>query len=130
MTPLLRGALLASGPLNLMGGALFAPPSVALRAAFGLPEAPAFYQWTLALWVCAFGVAYAHAGWRGRADASLLALGAFGKLVFVVLMTMMAWRGDVPVATALASTPDLVLAVIFGHGWRRPATTPAEPPRA
>ncbi len=93
MTPLLRGALLASGPLNLMGAALFAPPSVALRAMFGVPEAPAFYQWTLSLWVLAFGVAYAHAGWRGRADGSLLALGAVGKGVFVVLMAWMAWRG-------------------------------------
>ena len=130
MTPLLRAALLASGPLNLMGAALFAPPLVALRAAFGVPEAPAFYQWTLALWVCAFGVAYAHAGWRGRADASLLALGAFGKLVFVALMSLMAWRGEVPVTTALASTPDLLLAIVFGHAWWRPATTPAGPPRA
>ena len=119
MTPLLRAALLASGPLNLMGAALFAPPLVALRAAFGVPEAPAFYQWTLSLWVCAFGVAYVHAGWRGRADGSLLALGAFGKLVFVALMTMMAWRGEVPVTTALASLSDVVLAIVFVHAWWR-----------
>ena len=125
MTPLLRGALLASGPLNLMGAALFAPPSVALRAAFGVPEAPAFYQWTIALWVLAFGVAYAHAGWRGRADGSLLALGAVGKFVFVALMTSMAWRGDVPTPTALASLSDLVLAVIFAHAWWRGARAPA-----
>jgi hypothetical protein len=121
MTPLLRGALLASGPVNLMGAVLFAPPSLALRAAFGVPEAPAFYQWTLSLWVLAFGVAYALAGWRRRTDASLLVLGAFGKLVFVALMTMMAWRGEVPMTTALASTPDLLLAVIFGHAWWRNA---------
>lgn len=130
MTPLLRGALLASGPLNLMGAALFAPPSLALRATFGVPEAPAFYQWTLSLWVCAFGAAYAHAGWRGRADASLLGLGAFGKLVFVALMTMMAWRGEVPVTTALASSTDLVLAVIFGHAWWCSAATSGPPSRA
>lgn len=119
MKPLLRGALLASGPLNVMGAALFAPPSVTLRAAFGVPEAPAFYLWTLSLWVLAFGVAYAHAGWRGRADASLLALGAVGKVVFVVLMLWMAWRAEVPVTTALASLSDLVLAIIFGQAWWR-----------
>ena len=119
MTPVLRGALLASGPVNLMGAALFAPPCVALRAAFGVPEAPAFYLWTLSLWVLAFGVAYAHAGWRGRADGSLLALGAVGKGVFVVLMLGMAWRGEVPVTTALVSLWDLVLALIFGHAWWR-----------
>lgn len=124
MTPLLRGALLASGPLNLMGAVLFAPPSVALRAAFGVPEAPAFYQWTIALWVLAFGVAYTHAGWRGRADGSLLALGAVGKSVFVVLMLGMAWRGEVPVTTAGASLSDLVLAIIFGHAWWRLCRAP------
>jgi hypothetical protein len=117
MTPLLRWALLASGPLNVLGAMLFAPPSTALRVTFGLPEAPPFYQWTLSLWVLAFGVAYAHAGWTGRADRSLLALGAFGKGVFAVLMTWMAWRGEVPVTTALASLSDLVLAIIFGHAW-------------
>ena len=116
---MLRAALLASGPLNLVGAALFAPPCVALRAAFGVPEAPAFYLWTLSLWVLAFGVAYAHAGWRGRADGSLLALGAVGKGVFVVLMLGMAWRGEVPVTTALASLSDLVLALVFGHAWWR-----------
>lgn len=121
MTPLLRAALLVSGPVNLMGAVLFAPPSVALRAPFGVPEAPAFYQWTLSLWVLAFGVAYAHAGWHGRADASLLSLGAFGKSVFVVLMAWMAWRGDVPVTTVFASLSDLVLAIIFGHAWWRGA---------
>jgi len=119
MTPLVRWALLASAPLNLAGALMFAPPSTALRATFGLPEAPAFYQWTLALWVLAFGGAYLHAGWRGRADSSLLALGAFGKGVFVVLMALMAWRGEVPATTALASGSDLVLAVIFGYQWWR-----------
>ena len=130
MTPLLRVALLASAPLNLVGATLFMPGSVALRAAFGVPEAPAFYQWTLSLWVLAFGVAYAHAGWRGRADGSLLALGAVGKSVFVVLMALMAWRGEVPLTTGLASLSDLALAGIFGHAWWRLATTSAPSPRA
>jgi hypothetical protein len=125
MTPLLRGALLASGPLNLMGAVLFAPPSVALRAAFGVPEAPAFYQWTLSLWVLAFGVAYAQAGWHGRADNSLLSLGAFGKIVFVVLMLGMAWRDEVPVTTAFASLSDLVLAAVFAYAWWRGAHGPS-----
>lgn len=93
-----------------MGAALFVPPFVALRAMVGVPEVPAFCQWMLSLWVLAFGVAYAHAGWRGRVDGSLLALGAFGKGVFVVLM---------------ASLSDLVLAVIFAPAWWRGARAPA-----
>ena len=117
LPPLLRLALLASGPVNLLGAALFAPPFVGLRAHYGLPEAPAFYQWTLSLWVLAFGVAYLHAGWRDRADRSLLALGAFGKTVFVVLVAVMAARGEVPATTALAATADLLLAAVFCLGW-------------
>lgn len=123
MTPVVRAALLASGPLNLTGAALFAPPLVALRRAFGVPEAPAFYQWTLPLWVLGFGVGCAHAGWRGWADRSLLARGAFGKTVFVVLMAWLAWRGDVPATTALWSLPDLVLAAILFHAWRQATAT-------
>ena len=127
MTPLLRWALLASGPLNVLGAMLFAPPSTALRVTFGLPEAPPFYQWTLSLWVLAFGVAYTHAGSRRRVDGSLLALGAFGKTVFVVLMAWMAGRGEVPMTTALLSLSDLVLAAIFFHAWWRPATAAVSP---
>lgn len=119
MTPLLRWSLLASGPLNLLGAAIFCPPATALRAALGLPEGPPFYQWTLSLWVLAFGVAYAHAGWTERAAGSLLALGAFGKTVFVVLLTAMAVRGEVPAATALAAASDLALAAVFGWALLR-----------
>ncbi len=129
MTPLLRWSLLASGPLNLLGAAIFCPPATALRAAFGLPEGPAFYQWTLSLWVLAFGFAYVAAGWSERADRSLLALGAFGKTVFVVLLTAMAARGEVPVATALASASDLALAAVFAWSlWSRNSPSGSMPP--
>lgn len=117
-SPLLRWSLLASGPLNLLGASIFCPPATALRAVLGLPEAPPFYQWTLSLWVLAFGVAYAHAGRTGRPDRSLLALGAVGKTVFVVLLSSMAARGEVPATTALASLPDLLLAAVFVRGLR------------
>lgn len=113
--------------MNFLGAALFAPPFPGLRALYGLPEAPAFYQWTLSLWVLAFGIAYLHAGWRARADRSLLALGAFGKTVFVVLVAAMAVQGEVPVSTALASTSDLLLAAVFCHGWWRLAAGPTDP---
>lgn len=125
MPPLLRWSLLASGPLNLLGASLFAPPGVALRAIVGVPGAPPLYAWTVSLWVLAFGLAYAHAGWSGRADRSLLVLGGFGKIVFVVLMALAAGDGAVPVSSALASTPDLMLAGIFLWGASR---TPADIP--
>lgn len=119
MSPTLRIALAASAPLNLCGAILFSPPGAPLRAWAGYPEAPAFYQWTLAAWVLAFGVAYGHAAWSHRADRSLLALGAFGKGVFFALTAAMAVRGELPWLTVGAASPDLVLAIVFLEGLRR-----------
>lgn len=118
MPPLLRLALLASGPLNLLGAALFSPPGAPLRAAFGVPEGPDFYQWTLAAWVLAFGIAYAHAGWTGHADRTLLALGAFGKAIFVAVLFREAAIGAVPWLAAFSSLPDLALAAVFVKALR------------
>ena len=58
LSPAMRWMLMVSGPMNLVGAALFAPPMSALRRAFGLPESEAFYLWILSAWVLAFGVAY------------------------------------------------------------------------
>lgn len=119
MPPLLRVALASSAPLNLCGAILFSPPGAPLRAWAGFPEAPAFYQWTLASWVLAFGVAYGHAAWTGRADRTLLALGAFGKTVFFALAAGMALRGELPWLTVIGASSDLVLAVVFASSLGR-----------
>lgn len=119
MSPTLRIALAASAPLNLCGAILFSPPGAPLRALAGFPDAPSFYLWTLASWVLAFGVAYGHAAWTGRADRTLLALGAFGKSVFVVLTAAMAIRGELPWLTVVGASSDLVLALAFMQGMRR-----------
>lgn len=115
----LRAALALSAPLNAAGALLFSPPGAPLRAMAGFPEAPAFYLWTLAIWVLAFGVAYGHAARVGRADRSLLALGAVGKGVFALLAATAATRGELPWLTALSAAPDLVLAVLFARGLAR-----------
>jgi len=120
MTATLRLALGLSAPLNLCGAILFSPPGASLRAGAGYPEAPPFYQWTLASWVLAFGVAYGHAAWRGHADRALLGLGAFGKGVFFALTVAMAARGELPWFTVAAAAPDLLLAMVFVAGLRRP----------
>lgn len=116
MTATSRLALALSAPLNLCGAILFSPPGATLRAWAGYPDAPAFYQWTLASWVLAFGVAYGHAAWVGRADRALLALGAFGKSVFFALTVAMAVGGELPWLTVVAASPDLVLAMVFLSG--------------
>ena len=118
MSPTLRIALAASAPLNLCGAILFSPPGAAFRAWAGYPEAPAFYQWTLASWVLAFGVAYGHAAWTGRAARTLLALGAFGKGVFFALTVAMAIRGELPWLTVAAASPDLIIALVFASERR------------
>jgi len=125
MTPLLRWALLASGPLNLLGAILFSPPGRPLRVLVGFPEGTPFHQWTIACWVLAFGVAYAIAGVTGRVDCSVLVLGAWGKAVFFGLLARAALVGEVPVFTALSALPDLLLAGIFLHAWR---TMPVDRP--
>lgn len=119
----LRAGLALSAPLNVSGALLFSPPGAALRALAGFPEAPAFYLWTLATWVLAFGVAYGHAAWTGRADRTLLALGAVGKGVFVLLVAGAASRGDLPWTTAASAAPDLVLAALFLRGVAGSART-------
>lgn len=108
-----RGVLLASGPLNAFGAILFAPPMSMLRNELGLPEADPFYLWVLSAWVLAFGVAYVHMGWTGRADRGVLALGAWGKAVFAVLMLSLFARGQVSVLAGVGALPDLVMAVVF-----------------
>jgi hypothetical protein len=115
----LRAGLALSVPLNVAGAVLFSPPGAALRALAGYPDAPAFYLWMLAAWVLAFGVAYAHAAWTGRADRTLLALGAVGKGVFVLLAAAASARGDLPWTTAASAAPDLVLAALFVRGLVR-----------
>lgn len=118
--PLLRGALLASVPLNLGGFVTFLPPVLVFRQRLGLPEADAFYLWVIAMWVLAFAGAYLYAGLSGRLDPSLLALGATGKIAFAGLLLARVWRGLSPPSAAAAAMPDLLLAAVFVIAlWRR-----------
>ena len=78
LSPVVRWMLLASGPMNLGGAVLFAPPMGALRDAFGLPPSDPFYLWILSAWVFACGVAYFHIGYTGRVNRGVIALYASG----------------------------------------------------
>ena len=86
---------MASGPMNLGGAVLFAPPMAALRQSLGLPDADAFYLWILSSWVLAFGIAYFYLGYTGRPNRGVLALGAWGKAVFAGLVLALAAQGRV-----------------------------------
>lgn len=110
--------MLACGPVNAAGAVCFAPPFPHARRAFGLPEPDSFYLWVLAAWVAAFGVAFFRQGWTGRADRAVLALAAWGKGVFAVLLVGGSAAGTPPLAAVAAAT-DLSLAMVFGVWlWR------------
>lgn len=109
----MRWMLLASGPMNLVGAVLFAPPMGALRDAFGLPPSDPFYLWILSAWVLAFGVAYFYMGCTGRASRGVIALGAWGKAVFALLVLALAARWGLSPMAVAGAVPDLVMAVTF-----------------
>lgn len=130
LSPFMRAVLLASGPMNAFGALLFAPPMTALRQLLGLPDADPFYLWILSAWVAAFGVAYAHMGWSGRAGRGVLALGAWGKAVFALLVLSLALQGPANLLAAAGAMPDLAMAAVFAW-WllKHPRSLPADPSR-
>ncbi len=117
--PVMRALLLTSGPMNAGGALLFAPPLAGLRRGLGLPAAEPFYLWILSAWVLAFGVAYWHMGWTGRADRGVLAIGAWGKAVFALSVFALAAGGGVAPLAVAGALPDLVMAAAFAWWlWR------------
>lgn len=119
LSPIMRALLLASGPLNVLGALLFAPPLAESRRAVGLPASDPFYLWMLSAWVLAFGIAYAHMGWTGRANRGVLALGAWGKGVFGLLMLALASDGRASAVAVAGALPDLLMAIVFARWlWR------------
>ena len=105
--------LLFCGPMNVAGAVCFCPPFTVARQQFGLPEPDPFYLWLLSAWILAFGVAFFVQGWTGRANRSVLALAAWGKGVFAVLLLAGVARGKLQPFAFAAALPDLALAVVF-----------------
>jgi len=115
----MRALLMACGAMNVVGTICFLPPFLVARRMVRLPDAPPFYLWVLAAWILAFGAAYAHQGWTGRLNRSVLALGAWGKATFAVALVSTAiGRAAAPVAI-VAAMPDAACAAAFGWWlWR------------
>ena len=115
----MRGLLLACGPMNVVGAISFAPPFPDGRRMIGLAEPPAFYLWVLSAWILAFGAAFAHQGWTGRANRAVLALAAWGKGVFAALLIGGAAMGELPPLAIAGGAPDAALAAVFAVWlWR------------
>ncbi len=111
-----RRSLFATGLLNLFGTVLIAPPSVALRALTGLPEAGhPLHAWLLSLWILFFGLGYLRLSVSTFQERYFVAIGAAGKASFSLLLIGYALAGHLPVRAALAGSADLAFAAIFAH---------------
>jgi hypothetical protein len=118
---MIRGLLLASGPMNVVGAICFAPFFPFARQMVGLPEPGSFYLWVLSSWILAFGAAYWWQGWTGQINRGVLAIGGFGKLTFGVALIAYGSKGAHPVAAFLGALPDMMLGVVFAI-WLLAAT--------
>ena len=110
---LVRRALWASVPYNVIGALIFAFPESLGRLA-GLPvPVPHVYSASLAVLVLLFGATYAWLARQPRIDRPLVAFAAIGKAsVFTVILVC--WLlGEGSVLGVLAVSGDLALAAIF-----------------
>ena len=115
LDPTTRTVLRASGPVNVLGALILAPPLPFVRSLFGLPQGHEIYLWMLSLWVLAFGWAYWTIGTSGRAEPTFLAVATFGKATFGLLLVAYALTGALPGTAALLGLPDLFLAAFFAR---------------
>jgi hypothetical protein len=115
---IVRGALWASVPYNLVGAASLAFPEALAGLAPLPPATPRFYAVQLALVVLLFAGVYAFLARSPVIDRPLLAVGALGKLAFFGGCAAFWLGGQAEALVPLAATGDLALALVF-LGWLR-----------
>ncbi|MEO8601785.1 MAG: hypothetical protein ABI629_04320 [bacterium] len=108
-----RRALLATAVMNVVGFFALMPPFPFLRQLVGVPEAPPFYGWLLALWILFFGLAYLRLAYVRTPERLFLQIGAAGKASFALLLIVCWLAGDLPILAPLAGSPDLGFAALF-----------------
>ncbi len=113
----MRGAMLATAAMNLIGAFAFLPAADALRRLSGFPsDGHPLYMVTLGAFVFVFGVAYLWAGLRGEADRLFVAVAAAGKLSFFGLLVGYWIAGLLPIQAPMAGIGDCVFGLLF-VGW-------------
>lgn len=116
MTPIarwFRSALFATGVVNVLGAATFIPALPFARDLLGLPPSPPLYLSIIASWVFGFGVCYLWLAVTGRHEWLFVAIAAFGKLTFFVLLALGAIGGALPARAVLGGVWDLALGALF-----------------
>jgi hypothetical protein len=116
-----RRALFATGVVNVCGAFVFVPANHASRDLLGLPaNTHPLYLWIIASWVFGFGVAYLWLAQRQRHEWLFIAIAAFGKLSFVIILAVAWLTGAIPAIGAAGGLWDLVLGVVFVAWLRQP----------
>ena len=109
-----RNALFATSVVNMLGAALFVPANTFGRDLLGLPApVPALYLWIIASWIAGFGVAYFWKALSQTHDRLFIAIGAFGKLTFFLILAVEWAAGTIPLTAAAGGLWDLVIGALF-----------------
>ncbi|TDU28622.1 hypothetical protein DFR24_2997 [Panacagrimonas perspica] len=112
---LLRASLWATAAANLGVALLVLLPQTLPGQLAGLPQepAPALYRVLLAVFIALFGFTYAWLAHRRVVERSLLMLGATGKLLAFLGVSILWCVGDISGRFALLMIGDLLFAALF-----------------
>jgi hypothetical protein len=114
LTGWMRGTMLATALMNLVGALAFLPSAQALRTLGGFPnEAHPLYFTTVGLFIFIFGLAYLWVAVTGRAAPLFISVAAAGKLGFFALLALYAGLGLLPAKAVLSGLGDLLFGLIF-----------------
>lgn len=110
----MRGAMLATAAMNVLGAATFLPGAATLRSMGGFPEGThPFYLATVAVFILIFGCAYLWSGLTGCADRQFIAVAAGGKLAFFALLVWFWVKGSLPALAPVSGIGDLAFGLLF-----------------
>jgi len=123
---LLRIALWASVPLNLLGAALFVGASAGRPSPLLPLPVPPFYAAQMALVIGVFSGVYAWLALQPVIFRPLLLVATVGKLGFFSLFVLFWILGDLTFPSVLRASPDLFLGLVF-FWWLWPAATRNSP---
>ena len=116
MERLVRISLWVTAPFNLLAGYLFAFPSSALAGLLMMPASPTnFYTLFAGAMVALFGFMYIWIAQQGVIVRPLLAVGAIGKTIAVMISVSLFVTGNLAWLPTLLISGDLLFASLWGY---------------